>query len=53
MGNRLPDEMKEQFRNMVQTGVTVPSLSHYVQYVIVLPMGLETPNLLGSGLISE
>lgn len=37
MGNRLSEEMKEQFRNMVQTGVTVPSLSHYVKYVAALP----------------
>lgn len=32
MGNRLPEDMKEQFRNMIHTGVTVPSLSHYVKY---------------------
>lgn len=36
MGNRLSDEMKEQFRKMVQTGVTVPSLAHYVKYAAVL-----------------
>jgi len=38
MGNRLSEEMKEQFRTMVQTGVTVPSLSHYVKYVAVSAM---------------
>ena len=32
MGNRLSQSMKDQFQNMVKTGVTVPSLSHYVQY---------------------
>ena len=32
MGNRLPEAMKTQFRKMVRTGVTVPSLSHYVRY---------------------
>lgn len=32
MGNRLPQLMKEQLLKMVQSGVTVPSLSHYVQY---------------------
>ena len=28
--------MKDQFRNMVNTGVTVPSLSHYAQYDYIL-----------------
>lgn len=32
MGNRLPPVMKDQFRKMVETGVTIPSLSHYLQY---------------------
>lgn len=35
MGNRLSEEMKAKFRNIIQTGVTVPSLSHYVKYVVV------------------
>ena len=35
MGNRISEEMKDQFRSMVQTGVNVPSLSHYVKYVVV------------------
>jgi hypothetical protein len=47
MGNRLPEDMKEQFRNMVQTGVTVPSLSHYVKYAAVLCLRIEYPSLLG------
>ncbi|MCJ1230296.1 Anaphase-promoting complex subunit 5 [Toensbergia leucococca] len=33
MGNRLPEAMKTQFRKMVRTGVTVPSLSHYVRFL--------------------
>ncbi|MCJ1367712.1 Anaphase-promoting complex subunit 5 [Acarospora aff. strigata] len=33
MGNRISEEMKDQFRSMVQTGVTVPSLSHYVKFL--------------------
>lgn len=32
MGSRLPPLMRDQFRNMVKTGVTVPSLSHYLRY---------------------
>ena len=30
MGNRLPQTMKMKFRDMIESGVTVPSLSHYV-----------------------
>jgi len=33
MGNRLPHDMKAKFRGMLEAGVTVPSLSHYVAYV--------------------
>ena len=33
MGNRLPTEMKAQFLSIIHTGVTVPSLLHYVEYV--------------------
>ena len=33
MGNRLPIEMKAQFQSIIHTGVTVPSLLHYVEYV--------------------
>lgn len=31
MGNRLPREMQDRLREMIETGVTVPSLSHYVE----------------------
>jgi len=37
MGNRLSQEMKGRFRDMVETGITVPSLSHYVEYMLFLP----------------
>ena len=30
MGNRLPQAMKAKFRAMLDIGVTVPNLSHYV-----------------------
>ena len=30
MGNRLPQAVRAKFRDMLETGVTVPSLSHYV-----------------------
>ena len=33
MGNRLPQEMNIRLREMIETGVTVPSLSHYVKSV--------------------
>lgn len=33
MGNRLPQAMKAKFRAMVDTGVIVPSLSHYVTFL--------------------
>ncbi|KAK4693972.1 anaphase-promoting complex subunit 5, partial [Lecanoromycetidae sp. Uapishka_2] len=33
MGNRLSQGMQEQFRRMVETGVTIPSLSHYVKFL--------------------
>lgn len=32
MGDRLPPLMKDQFRKMTKSGVTIPSLSHYLQY---------------------
>lgn len=32
-GVRLPQEVRVQLRAMIETGVTVPSLSHYVQYL--------------------
>lgn len=35
-GNRIPDGMKKVFQEMVKTGVTVPSLSHYVKCVASL-----------------
>ena len=31
MGSRLTDEMRSQFRTMVETGVTVPNMAHYVE----------------------
>ncbi|KAF6222916.1 hypothetical protein HO133_000967 [Letharia lupina] len=33
MGNRLPQAMKAKFRAMLDTGVTVPNLSHYVTFL--------------------
>lgn len=33
MGNRLPTEFKAQIQSIIHTGVTVPSLLHYVEYV--------------------
>ncbi|MCJ1260973.1 Anaphase-promoting complex subunit 5 [Lobaria immixta] len=33
MGNRLPPLMKDQFRKMTKSGVTIPSLSHYLQFL--------------------
>ena len=33
LGGRLPHEIKSHLRAMIETGVTVPSLSHYVQHV--------------------
>ena len=32
-GNRLPDSIRNFFTDMIHTGVTVPSLSHYVKFV--------------------
>ena len=28
----MPDDMKRRYEDMVQAGVTIPSLSHYVRY---------------------
>lgn len=39
MGNRLPQEMRANFRNMLEAGVTVPSLSHYVTYALLMRLG--------------
>lgn len=33
MGNRLSEVMNEKFREMVETGVTIPTLTHYVKHV--------------------
>ncbi|SLM38451.1 Tetratricopeptide-like helical domain [Lasallia pustulata] len=33
MGTRLSEDMKSQFKNMIQAGVTVPSLNHYVKFL--------------------
>lgn len=32
VGNRMPDDVKTQFRKMLDSNVTTPSLSHYVKY---------------------
>ena len=31
MGNRLPQAMKAKLQSMIDTGVPMPSLSHYVK----------------------
>lgn len=31
MGTRIPDEMQVQLRQMLDTNVTIPALSHYVE----------------------
>ncbi|KAK3172503.1 hypothetical protein OEA41_005825 [Lepraria neglecta] len=33
MGNRLPQAMKMKLRDMIESGVTIPSLSHYVSFL--------------------
>ena len=33
IGGRLPHEIKTRLRDMIDTGVSVPSLSYYVQCV--------------------
>ena len=33
MGNRLPTDMNTQLQSIIHSGVTVPSLLHYVEYV--------------------
>ena len=35
IGNRLPQEMKVKLRGMIEADVAIPSLSHYVAYVLV------------------
>ena len=40
IGNRMPDEVKVQFRRMLESDVTIPSLSHYVKYVNRVPSPL-------------
>ncbi|KAI9715902.1 MAG: hypothetical protein M1812_005722 [Candelaria pacifica] len=32
-GNRIPDEVKAQFRGIVESRITVPSLSHYIRFL--------------------
>lgn len=41
IGNRLPQEMGSYLRYMMESGVTVPSLSHYVAYVYVALLELH------------
>ena len=36
MGSRPPQGLKDRLYHMIKTGVTVPSLSHYVEYVLLL-----------------
>lgn len=33
MGTRIPDEMQVQLRQMLDTNVTIPALSHYVEFL--------------------
>ncbi|KAI9819210.1 MAG: Anaphase-promoting complex subunit 5 [Pycnora praestabilis] len=33
LGNRVPEELKETFRSMTDSNVTIPSISHYVRFL--------------------
>ncbi|MCJ1370130.1 anaphase promoting complex subunit 5 [Loxospora ochrophaea] len=33
LGNRVPDVIRDRFEKMIRTGLTIPSLSHYVKFL--------------------
>lgn len=34
LGGRIPDSVRSQLQRMIASGITVPSLSHYLRYVL-------------------
>jgi len=50
MGTRIPSEIQEQLHTMLSLNVTVPSLNHYVEYVVppVMHYGTMTDEAQGS-----
>lgn len=48
MGNRVPADIKDQFRDVIDGSIMIPSLAHYVKYDVACLKTSNADQVVGS-----